>query len=98
MPDKINSWKISPDQGAAKWNDWIERVGPALVDLGAPMANGVSVVDDGSSGEVSLMNGYSIIQADDLAAAKELIDGHPFLSEGKGNFSVEVFELMPVPM
>ena len=26
-----------------------------------------------------------------------LADGHPYLSEGAGNYAVDIFELMPVP-
>ena len=31
------------------------------------------------------------------ADAKTKASGHPFLSEGNGNFSIDVFEMMPVP-
>ena len=81
----------------AKWGEWMKKVGDSLVDMGMPMANGVSVVDDGSGGTPSDLNGYSIIQADDFDGAKELVEGHPFLSEGSGKFSVEIHELLPVP-
>ena len=43
------------------WQAWMENVGPALVDVGAPMDNGVSVVDDGSTHEAGELNGYSIV-------------------------------------
>ncbi len=39
-----------------------------------------------------------MVEAADLDAARSLADGHPFLSEGKGNYAVDVYELMPVPM
>ena len=81
-----------------KWKTWMEKVGEALVDVGAPMANGTAVVDDGTESTATLLNGYSIVQANDIASAKALVNDHPFLSEGKGNFSVEVHELLPVPM
>jgi hypothetical protein len=62
------------------------------------MANSVSLVDDGSEGTAAELNGYSIVETDNLQSAKALANGHPFLSEGKGNFSIDIFELMPVPM
>ena len=62
------------------------------------MAKGASLIDDGTSGIPELLNGYSIVEADSLESAKGLADGHPFLSEGKGNFAIDIFELMPVPM
>jgi hypothetical protein len=82
----------------AKWGAWMEKAGGALVDIGAPMAIGTAVVDDGSERAATQLNGYSIVEAPDLAAAKGLTDGHPFLSDRTGAYSVEIFELMPVPM
>jgi hypothetical protein len=56
------------------------------------------VVDDGSKGTAASLTGYSIVEADDMAGAVTLADGHPFLSEGLGNFAVDIYELMPVPV
>ena len=44
------------------------------------------------------LTGYSIVEASDMAGAKALADGHPYLSEGKGDFAVDIFEMMPVPL
>jgi len=81
----------------AKWGVWMEKVGKSLIDFGNPLANGVASVDDGSTGTATQLNGFSIIEAENLDVAKELVVGHPFLSEGKGNFKVEIHEMMPVP-
>jgi hypothetical protein len=92
--------QITPEQGAKimeGWNNWISSVGSAMVDVGFPLANGVSVVDDGSKGKPSLVSGYSIIQADNVDEARKLVQGHPFLSDATGKFSVEVHELQPLP-
>ena len=43
------------------------------------------------------LTGYSIVEAADLAAAKAMTGGHPYFSEGKGNYSIEIFELLLVP-
>ena len=77
------------------WQAWIENVGPALVDVGAPMDNGVSVVDDGSTREAGELNGYSIVEANDRDAAVALVVEHPFLSDKTGNFSVDVSSCCP---
>lgn len=82
----------------AKWGTWMQRVGDALVDVGAPFGLGTSLIDDGSSGSAVSLTGYSIVEAADMAAAQSLADGHPYLSEGKGDFAIDIFELMPVPM
>ena len=80
------------------WNHWIQKVGTSLVDVGQPMANSLSMVDDGSEGTPALLNGYSIVETETIESARTLADGHPFLSEGKGNFAIDIYELMPVPM
>jgi hypothetical protein len=80
-----------------KWRVWMEKVGTALTDVGSPFGEGASVVDDGSSGTASALTGYSIVEAGDMAAAQALSVGHPYLSEGAGNFAIDIFELMPVP-
>ncbi|MBI3956619.1 MAG: hypothetical protein HY340_01380 [Candidatus Kerfeldbacteria bacterium] len=95
------SEQMSPEQMQkvmAGWTAWMEKTGKALVDIGAPMADGHAVVDDGSTGTATQLNGYSIVEATDMAAALKLVDGHPFLSDKTGKFTVEVFELQPVPM
>ena len=92
---------MTPEEGAevmAKWGAWMEEVGSALADVGAPFGPGHSVVDDGSTGTAASLTGYSIVEADDLSQAKALTKGHPYLSEGKGDYAIDVFELMPVPL
>jgi hypothetical protein len=39
--------------------------------------------------------GYSIVEADDMSAAQALAKGHPYLGEGRGNYAIDLFELMP---
>ena len=56
----------------AKWATWMQKVGPALVDLGTPFGPGASVVDDGSAGTALSLNGYSIVEAASLDAAVAL--------------------------
>ncbi len=90
---------FTPDQSAEQmraWGDWMSRVGPALVDAGAPFGARATVSDNGTSPAPSDQNGYSVIEADSLDAAKAHTKGHPFLSEGKGRFTVEIFELVPM--
>jgi hypothetical protein len=43
------------------------------------------------------MTGFSNVEAADLDGARALCDGHPYLSEGSGNFAIDVYELLPVP-
>lgn len=92
--------QMSPDDAAKVmdgWRTWIGSVGSALVDVGTPFGQGTSVVDDGSSADAIELSGYSIVEASSLDEARGLAESHPFLSEGKGNYAVEVYEMMPVP-
>jgi hypothetical protein len=90
---------FTPEQSAEQmkaWGDWMGRVGSAMVDGGAPFGQRTAVGDDGTSPAPSDQNGYTIVEADSLEGARALTDGHPFLSEGKGRFTVEIFELVPM--
>jgi hypothetical protein len=83
-------------EAMAAWGQWITKLGSSLTDVGNPFGARTSVADDGTSPAPGDLNGYSIVEADSLAAAKALVDNHPFLTEGKGRFSVEIFELVPM--
>lgn len=92
--------QMSPEVAAKLmegWRTWMGSVGPALADVGTPFGPGTSVVDDGSSADAIELSGYSIVEAGSLEAARDLAESHPFLSEGKGNYAVEVYEMQPVP-
>lgn len=81
----------------AAWAAWMEGIGPALSDVGQPFGPSSSVVDDGTTGVAVSLSGYSIVEADDMAGAQALAKDHPFLSEGKGDFAIDIYELVPVP-
>jgi len=81
----------------AKWGAGMGNVGSALLDIGSPLGDGISVIDDGSTDVPVALSGYSIVEAEGLGAARELADGHPYLSEGAGNFAIEIFEMTPAP-
>jgi hypothetical protein len=81
-----------------KWKVWMGKVGNALVDAGAPTAKGVAVVDDGSARTALPIAGYSIVEAPNIEGAKGLADGHPFLSDKTGKFSIEILEILPSPV
>jgi hypothetical protein len=90
---------FTPEQGAermAAFSAWMEKAGPALVDGGSPFGSSASVRDDGTEGTAGDLIGYTIVEADDLAAAKTLTGGLPFLSNSDGKFAVEIFELLPM--
>jgi hypothetical protein len=90
---------VTPKQGAermAAFGAWMEKVGAALVDGGSPFGASACVRDDSSEGTAGDLIGYTIVEADDLAAARALTDGLPFLSNSDGKCAVEIFELLPM--
>ncbi len=92
--------QMSPEDAAKVmdgWRIWMGNVGDALVDVGTPFGAGTSAVDDGSTAQAIALSGYSIVEAGSLDEARGLAASHPFLSEGKGAYAVEVYEMMPVP-
>jgi hypothetical protein len=90
---------LTLEQGAermAAFRAWMERAGAALVDIGCPFGASASVRDDGAQGTAGDLTGYTIVEAGDLAAAKALTEGLPFLSGTDGKCAVEIFELLPM--
>ncbi len=81
----------------AQWNAWFAKMGKAVVDSGAPLGLGTSVMDNGKDGMAATMNGYSVVEAKDMKAAKAMTKGHPLLTEGKGRNAIDIFEMMPAP-
>jgi hypothetical protein len=89
---------LTPEQGTertAAFGAWMQKAGAALTDAGSPFGASASVRDDGTEGPAGDLIGYTIIEADDLATAKALTDGLPFLSGSDGRCAVEIFELRP---
>lgn len=85
--------EMSAEQGAA-WEAWMGKMGASLIDVGAPFGSGTVVVDDGSSAKLSNCNGYSVVEAADLKSAVALSKGNPLLLGNKGQYSIEIFELI----
>jgi hypothetical protein len=88
--------QITPEvseQLMAAWNAWMGKVGDALLDGGAPFAGSTALAGDGSTTSASDLNGYNLVEAPDLDAARSLCQGHPFLEDGTAKFAVEIYEL-----
>lgn len=101
MPDIVfayhgGSMPDTPEEGAkimAAWQAWLGGMGDALVNPGAPVgmsktvsANGIT--DDGGANPLS---GFTVVKANDIAAACELAKGCPMVVAGSG--SVEVAQV-----
>ncbi|MFF0268453.1 YciI family protein [Kribbella sp. NPDC004536] len=88
---------LEAEQELKAWAEWMSKAGHAVIDQGNPLAGRASVCDDGTETEPSQLYGDTVVEAETLEEAKSLLDGHPFLSEGQGRFTVEIFEILPVP-
>lgn len=64
---------------AAAWNDWFKSLGESLLDVGNPVFERTVI---GSATSDTDLAGYSIVEAEDLAAARSLAEGCPFLRYG----------------
>jgi hypothetical protein len=90
----------TPEEGEqvmAAWMAWYGTLGAAVSDGGAPFGPSMSVSPGGdvTEGAPSELTGYTILAADDLAAATALAGGCPVLSAGG---AVGVYERIDMEM
>ena len=82
-----------PDASHEGWPAWFGKLGDRLVDRGSPLADGLALHADGSTGGAATqLNGYSVIQAEDVNEALGLVKDHPYLAQGRG-YSIEAYRL-----
>lgn len=96
MEKMKNSTPEEMKKGMEDWMKWAENCGDHLVDLGNPLGNGQTIDPSGSSPSKSGVAGYSILQADDIAEAEELLKGHPHLAWTE-DCKIEIHEKLPLP-
>ena len=101
MPASEAAWEEVNEADAKKemdmWMKWSEKCGPALVDFGSPLGGGQRLTKGGSVPSEKEVTGYSVLEAENMEAAKELLSGHPHLQYGE-KCSIEVHESMPMSM
>jgi len=97
LAESASSTPEQMEEGMKPWMDWAEKCGSHLIDLGNPLTGGQKLFPDGKSeNSQRQVCGYSILQANDMAEAKSLLDGHPHL-QWRGDCEIEVHEVMPLP-
>jgi len=85
------------EKGMEGWMAWAQKCGDKLVDFGTPLANGLKLNPGGGSQKSeSQVCGYSILQAESLEEASELLRDHPHL-DWNSACEIEVHESMPTP-
>jgi hypothetical protein len=85
-------YQAGTPEGMATWDAWFHSMGADLLDIGQPVGESAVVGDCGS--DVRPLGGYSLIRADDLAAASSVANDCPFVGAGGG---VEVGLLVDLP-
>lgn len=82
-------------EGMKAWMEWAGRAGDGIVDMGSPLGAGAEITAAGAAEARTGVAGYGIIQADDLAGAQALLDGHPHLM--MPGASIQVYETLDLP-
>jgi hypothetical protein len=79
----------------AKWGQWFEELGSAVVEGGAATGAAKTLGPDGSvsDGGSRGLTGYSIVSSDSLGSAVELAKGCPVLEIGG---AVDVYEAIAI--
>jgi len=83
-------------QGMRLWSEWKEKIGSGLVDLGKPLGNAMKVAKDGITKNDSNVIGMSILQAETMDEALEMVKDHHHLRWAP-DCSIVVLEEMPIP-
>jgi hypothetical protein len=97
------TWKTqesTPEEmeaGMKDWMDWAQKCGDNLVDMGTPLGNAVTLGPGGSSASSeSKIIGYSILQANSMEKAKNLLKDHPHL-DWNASCEIELHESLAMP-
>ena len=77
----------SPEEGQAHmqlWRSWMESLGSAIVDPGMPVGKSSTVTRDGviDNGGANPISGFTVLQADNLAAALDMAKACPHVKAG----------------
>jgi hypothetical protein len=85
----------TPEQrqaGMELWQAWAANAGSAILDLGAPLADGASVGDGDAYNDIA---GFSILDADSQQAVIGVLRDHPHFHTPGGQ--IEVHEMLRPP-
>lgn len=96
MEKMNNSTPEDMKKGMEEWMKWAEKCGDHLIDFGNPLGNGKEIAPSGTSPSQKGICGYSILQAEDISEAEDLLKEHPHLNWTAG-CQIEILEKMPLP-
>ena len=97
-----DSWSKMKDKseedmkkGYEEWMSWKNKCGSGMVDMGSPLGKGKVVGKGGASDAPQGIAGYSILQAEDMNGALEMLKNHPHL-KWDDSCTISVYEAMPM--
>jgi len=89
----------SPEEGnqhMSKYREWLSSLGDSAISPANPIMNTNTINSDGTvtSGSITSMSGFTIIEADSMDPAIKIAKRCPFLDIGG---SLEISELIQMP-
>jgi hypothetical protein len=89
----------TPEQaqaGVQLWTEWFAKLGPALIDPGAPLGNARAINPRGTADASTDIIGMTILQAENMDVALSLVTEHHHL-QWADSCSITLLEEMPIP-
>ncbi len=84
------------EKGMKAWMDWAQKCGNKLLDFGTPLGNGLTLGPGGRAiNSDCKIIGYSILGADSIDEAMDLLKEHPHLVWNAA-CTIEVYESLAV--
>jgi hypothetical protein len=90
--------QVTPEQaeaGMALWNEWAEKNGESIVDLGAPLGSGKHVEPGAVSAGTTKATGFSVLEADSVDDAVRIVEEHPHFHTPDA--TIDVLEFLEMP-
>jgi hypothetical protein len=86
---------MSPEEvtkGMEPWNAWFKKSGNTIVDIGTPLTNAQRLTKKSSDKCMTEVTGYSILQAENMEAAKAMLSDNPHFKMPEAG--IEVLEMI----
>lgn len=83
-------------QGMKLWFDWKEKLGSSLIEIGKPLGNAMKVTKSSVTKSDTKVIGMSILQANSMDEALEMVKGHHHL-QWADDCEIDILEEMPIP-
>lgn len=82
--------------GMAEWAKWKEKNGDSIVEMGEPIMLGQGTRDGNNwQNSTKQVSGYSIVQAQNMDAAKKIFENHPHV-HWHPESKIGIYETMPM--